>query len=176
MIIGACGFGSTGSSIVTDYLKEYEHIAVKDDLEFTWVSKTDGLVDLERAVMSPHNRTGDSIVAIRRFEAMAKGMERRYEMHGLSRETFRQLIKRFIDNITMVKWHWDDSSIKFQYSLKYLAYYIMRKKIIPRLEKRIGHHVKCWPLKEVKMSIMPDNFYSEAIMLFDDMLKALGLD
>ncbi|MBR4673569.1 MAG: hypothetical protein IKP00_03815 [Victivallales bacterium] len=176
MIIGACGFGSTGSSVVTDYLREYDNITVKDDLEFTWVSKIDGLIDLERAVMNPHTRSGDSIVAIRRFEAMAKGIERIYEIHGLSKETFRQLIERFIEKITMVKWYWYDNSITPAYSLKYLAYYIMKRKIIPRLEKKAGHHVKCWPLIEVKMSVLPDNFYTEASRLVDDMLKAMGLD
>ena len=91
MIIGACGFGSTGSSVVTDYLSEFDSISVKDDLEFNWVSRADSLIDLERAVMYPHNRTGDSITAIRRFEALAKRLERSYEIHGLAREDFRRI-------------------------------------------------------------------------------------
>ena len=37
MIIGACGFGSTGSSVVTDYLREYDNITVKDDLVYVGV-------------------------------------------------------------------------------------------------------------------------------------------
>lgn len=176
MIIGACGFGSTGSSVVTDYLKEYGHIAVKDDLEFTWVSRTDGLIDLERAVMNPHNRTGDSIVAIRRFEAMAKRAERIYERHGLSRERFRELTSRFIDAITMVKWYWYDNSMEYGYNLKSLLYYIMKRKVIPMLERRAGHYVKCWPLKEVKLSVRPSNFHDEATRLLDGMLKGMGLD
>ena len=50
MIVGACGFGSTGSSVVTDYLKEFDGIQVKDDLEFTYVSGTDGLLYLEQQI------------------------------------------------------------------------------------------------------------------------------
>lgn len=46
MLIGACGFGSTGSSAVTDYLKEYNSFQVLDRIEFTWVSDVDGLIDL----------------------------------------------------------------------------------------------------------------------------------
>ena len=38
MIIGACGFGSTGSSAVSDYLLEFEGTSVLDKIEFTWVS------------------------------------------------------------------------------------------------------------------------------------------
>ena len=177
MIIGACGFGSTGSSVVTDYLREYDHISVKDDLEFTWVSRTDGLIDLERAVMNPHGRTGDSINAIRRFEEMAKRTESIYELHGLSKQQFNALVKGFIDAITMVTWYWyDDSSIKKGYTPKYLAYYIMKRKVIPYLEKKAGHYVDCWPLKEVKLSVRPDNFYDEARKLVNDMLESMGLD
>lgn len=47
MIVGACGFGSTGSSAVTDYLKEYDSFQVLDRIEFTWVSVDDGLTDLD---------------------------------------------------------------------------------------------------------------------------------
>ena len=36
MIIGACGFGATGSSVVTDYLHEYDGIQVKDNFEFSY--------------------------------------------------------------------------------------------------------------------------------------------
>lgn len=58
MIVGTCGFGSTGSSVVSDYLLEYENTMVLDRLDFTWVSKRlDGLIDLEYHVMHPHQRT-----------------------------------------------------------------------------------------------------------------------
>ena len=64
MIVGACSFGSTGSSVITDYLCEYDDIQVLDKIEFTWVSDVDGLLDLEYHLMHPHNRTADSIRAI----------------------------------------------------------------------------------------------------------------
>ena len=34
MIIGACGFGATGSSVLTDLLREYDDIQVYDTFEF----------------------------------------------------------------------------------------------------------------------------------------------
>lgn len=176
MFIGACGFGSTGSSVVTDYLNEFDGVTVKDDLEFTWVSKADGMIDLERAVMDPHNRTGDSILAIRRFEAMAKGQERIYEMHGLPRDEFRRLIRQFVDAITTVKWYWYDNSVKPSYTPKYLAYYVMKRKIIPRMEKKAGRYVSCWPLQEVRFSARPENFYEEAQKLTDGILRGMGLN
>ena len=176
MFIGACGFGSTGSSVITDYLKEFDDVRVKDDLEFTWVSRTDGLIDLERAVMHPHNRTGDSITAIRRFKVLAEKLERVYALHGLPREEFRRLIDEYLESITTVKWYWYSNSGKSVYTPKGLASYLMRRKIIPKAEIKRGHHVTWWPLREVSLSVKPENFYEASRKLVQEMLTAMGVD
>lgn len=176
MVIGACGFGSTGSSVVTDYLKEYDHIKVEDDFEFTWVTRTDGLIDLERSLMNPHGRTSDSITAIRRFRALEKRLERTYEMNGLSKETFRKLVDDFIRQITMVEWNWYDSSVSTKFTPKSIAKYIMKKKVIPKFEVRAGHQINCWPMEPVCFSVNPTNFYSEASKLVQKMLEEMGFN
>lgn len=176
MIIGACGFGSTGSSVVTDYLREFDEITVKDDLEFTWVSRTDGLIDLERAVMNPHNRTGDSIIAIRRFQEAAKRCEHSYERHGLSPAAFRQSVDKFIDKITTVKWYWYDGRVEYRYRSKYFFQAVMKNKIIPKMERKVGHHVSWWPLQEVRLSVRPENFYSAAQEHVEEILRCMGVD
>lgn len=174
MIIGACGFGSTGSSVVTDYLREYDNITVKDDFEFTWVQRNDSLIDLERAVMNPHSRTGDSITAINRFEKMMQRLKLTYEVHGLPRAEFERLVGQFIEAITTVKWYGYKRLYNSQ--LERTTNYIMRRKIIPKLEVRSGHQLHCWPLREIKFSSHPDNFYEEAKKLVDSMLKQMGID
>ena len=42
MVIGTCGFGSTGSSAVSDYLKEFDENCTLDRAEFTIVHFPDG--------------------------------------------------------------------------------------------------------------------------------------
>lgn len=177
MIIGACGFGSTGSSVVTDYLKEFDHVTVKDDLEFTWVSSVDGLIDLERAVMHPHNRTSDSISAIQRFLGAAERKKNSYSRHGLSAETFSRSAQELIDGITTTKWYWyGGEAYKYKLRSKYFFHALMKNKIIPRMEKKLGHHASCWPLREVRISILPENFYELAQKHVDEILRAMGLD
>ena len=46
LTIGACGFSSTGSSAVTDILKEYDDNVVLDKAEFTLTWCADGIEDL----------------------------------------------------------------------------------------------------------------------------------
>lgn len=176
MIIGACGFGATGSSVVTDYLKEFNDITVKDDLEFTYVSGLDGLIDLERAVMFPHNRTADSIYAIKRFEELVERKKHSYERYGLSSEQFERSAKDLINAITMSKWYWYDGRTKFRYKSKYFFHKIVQKHVIPKLELKKGHRVNCWPKTEVRISVKPDNFYDAARKHVDDLISGMGLD
>lgn len=176
MIIGACGFGSTGSSVVTDYLKEFDGISVKDDLEFTWVSATDGLIDLERAVMTPHNRTSDSMYAIIRFCELAERKQLAFQRRGLDPAAFQQSVDTFIDAITTTKWYWYDNRIEYKYKSKYFLQTFMKREVIPRLEKKKGHHVHCWPLQEMRISVMPENFYTAALQHVDEMLRGMGVD
>lgn len=116
MIIGACGFGATGSSVVTDYLHEFDDIQVKDNFEFTYVSGIDGLVYLERAVMDPINRTGDSIHAIKQFTKRVSKRKHMYEKYGLTAERFQQSADEFVHAITMAQWYWHN---KYAESSKY---------------------------------------------------------
>lgn len=176
MIIGACGFGATGSSVVTDYLKEFNEIVVKDDLEFTYVSGVDGLLYLERDIMNPLGRTAGSITAIRRFEEKVKGKKHVYERHGLASDVFLQSAERFIDSITMTKWKWYCGKNEWRYGPKHILRQYMVKKVIPALEKKSGHRADCWPLEDVKLSVKPDNFYEAAKIHVGEVLAGMGLD
>ena len=174
MIIGACGFGSTGSSVITDYLREFDGIAVKDSLELTWVTQTDGLIDLERAVMHPHSRTADSIAAIRRYLERVEAKQKLYEIHGLSAEAFKRSAEKFIDEITTTSWYWTQRSYPMR--SRYFLQAIMLKYVIPRIERKTGRHASCWPLVKVRLSVNPPNFYEAARTHVDEMLKGMGLD
>lgn len=176
MIIGACGFGATGSSVITDYLKEFDEVIVKDDLEFTYVTGIDGLLYLERAVMYPYNRTTDSIYAIKRFMELVESKKYSYQRHGLSADVFDKSAKQFIDSITTAKWYWLYGGKKFRYRSRYFFHAIMFRNIIPKREQKTGHRANCWPLTEVRISVKPDNFYDAARKHVDELLSAMGLD
>lgn len=170
MIIGACGFGETGSGVVTDYLKEYDDIVVKDNFEFTYVMGIDGLLYLERAVMNPYSRTGDSIHAFKRFLDRLGNLKKFHLPTGLLEKSG----KEFIDSITMVKWYWGYKNYRFR--SRYFLHSFMLRKVIPWLERKYGKRAKCWPLEEVRFSVRPENFYEAAQKHVDDILRGMGLD
>lgn len=177
MIIGACGFGATGSSVVTDYLNEFDGIQVKDNFEFAYVSGINGLVYLERTLMNPINRTGDSIYAIGQFKKRVFKFKHLYEKYGLTAKTFQQSADEFVNAITMAKWYWHS---RYANSKKYSPLRIIAKiiehKYIPDWERKHGQRYTKWPLTEVSLSIRPDNFYEAAQKHVDDILSGIGLD
>lgn len=177
MIIGACGFGATGSSVVTDYLHEYDGIQVKDNFEFSYVSGINGLVYLERAVLNPINRTGDSIHAIEQFKNRVNKRKHIYERYGLTAEMFQQSADEFINAITMAKWFWHNRySESSRYSPLRIVANIIEHKYVPYWERKHGRRYTKWPLAEVSLSVCPDNYYDAAKKHVNDILSGVGLD
>ena len=174
MIIGACGFGSTGSSAVTDYLLEFGNVQVLDQMEFTWVSGVDGLIDLDYHLNHPHNRTRDSICAIHRFKKKVERSLRGYEKWGkIDAQVFAESAERFIEDITQVKWKWYVGTPNnfIEKGLQAVA-----KKRIKKRELKTGKQVDWWPLKDVFFSVMPKNFDEAARKHVKELIAAMGAD
>lgn len=171
MIIGACGFGSTGSSAVSDYLLEFGNVQVLDKIEFSWVSGLDGLIDLDYHLNHPHTRTSDSIRSIHRYRERMKSVMNTYKRAGIDPQVFQESTEKFLESITQVKWNWYLASNNglIERKLQRLA-----KKIIPRVERKLGHQINCWPMKEVSLSVMPSNFEEAARNHVKELLVAMG--
>lgn len=175
MIIGACGFGSTGSSAISDYLLEYGNVQVLDQIEFTWVSGVNGLVDMEYHLMHPHGRTMDSITAIRNYSKRAQRLERTYVKYGgIPKDAYYESIQKFLDSIAQVSWNWYSFEDKNLFD-KHLQR-VLRKRIIPSIEKKVGHQINCYPMEKVYLSVAPDNFYEAARLHVRELLEGMGAD
>ena len=173
MIIGACGFGSTGSSAVSDYLQEFNDFQVLDSQEFTWVSGVDGLIDLDYHLNHPHMRTGDSIYALHRFENRVKATIRTYERKYGKGKEFEESAYRFIDAITQLKWNWYINESGGFYE-KYVKKLLFQKRIILPIERKLKRQINCYPMKEVRFSVMPENFEESARTHIKELLAIMG--
>ncbi len=175
MIIGACGFGSTGSSAVSDYLKEYGNVQVLDQIEFTWVSAVDGLIDLDYHVNHPHNRTMDSIKAIERYRTMCNRKVNKYNRAGVSPEKFIKLTDEFLNSIITTSWDWSTHSSKGVID-RIKRYLYARFSIVSKWEVKHGRHWEGYPLEKVYLSVMPEDFDAKAKKHVRDILLAMGAD
>ncbi|MBR1765160.1 MAG: hypothetical protein IJ746_07165 [Ruminococcus sp.] len=179
MIVGACGFGSTGSSVISDYLSEYQNsnIQVLDDIEFTWVSETDGLIDLQYHLMNPHNRTDGSIMAIHRYILHMQKNEKHYEKcGGIKKDVLRKSVYKFLNSITDVKWNWYIDDIEMGIFERLIKLSLLRGRVIPFIEKKRGSQIRCYPMQEVSLSMYPKDFDRKAKKHVRELLLAMGAD
>ncbi len=175
MIVGACGFGSTGSSVVTDYLKEYDNFQVLDQIEFTWVSCVDGLIDLDYHVNNPHNRTMDSIRAIDRYKSMSERMMKKFRSAGVSPEKLSELTDKFLNSIITTSWEWRIHQPNGLIDKVRRAFYA-RFSVVSKWEVKHGRHWEGYPLEKVYLSVLPEGFGEKAKEHVRDILLAMGAD
>lgn len=175
MIVGACGFGSTGSSVVTDYLKEYNNFQVLDQIEFTWVSGVDGLIDLDFHVNHPHCRTADSMMAIDRYRTMCNNGIKKFKCVGVPREKLINLTNEFLDSIITTSWQWNIHGPKNLVDRIRRSIYT-RFSIVPKWEVKHGRHWEGYPLETVNLSVSPQDFDEKAKRHVREILLAMGAD
>ena len=177
MIVGACGFGSTGSSAVTDYLKEYNQFQVFDFLEFTWVSDIDGLVDLDQHLNHPHNRTGESFAAIERYKAMCKEWASILEYRGVKKDIFQKSVEDFLKSIVLTSWKWyPPECIPFPFWKRCIRHALNLSHVITKWQVKHGVQYEGFPFEDVYLSVKPHNFDEAAKRHVNEILEALGAD
>ena len=182
MIVSTCGFGSTGSSAASDYLKECEETCVVDQLEFTIASCVDGLEDLEYHLIKKHSRQSDSIYAIQRFQKLIHRSAKAWnKWTGIPQKELFAALDAFIDAITQVEYVGISPRIYkggSPFLNTYLGRSIILSRIVRPLEKKkiLKKNIDIYPFAKVRMSIGPENFYTEAQKFVKRVLRGMGAD
>lgn len=180
LTIGTCGFCSTGSSAVSDYLKEFDENQVLDSHEFTVAYLPDGLCDLEYHLTKHIVRDDSSSIAIPRFRRYMEKYKSQFVSTGnISSDEFDSLIESFIKELTQVSFRSIRRSDRLLFPSKtynFFARRIVQHLILP-LNRKYGHPItKFYPCREVEVSINPESFIKEARKLMRSFLSILGAD
>ena len=176
LTIGSCGFSSTGSSAVTDILKEYDDNIVLDMTEFTLTWCADGIEDLRYHMFEGCRRDLSNRIAIERFtRRFCKRDLDYYQLytHG----SFKNLTEQYIDDITQVKWVGPLNPLlsnKFRLKMNSLAYKTKAYERLSEIEKKKGNGICMYPLKEVRMAIRPEHFEDISRKYVMSVLDAMG--
>lgn len=175
MVIGTCGFGSTGSSAVSDYLKEFNENCTLDKAEFTIVYCPDGLVDLEFHLMHPHSRVSESDCALERFKYMVVKKRGRYlsKKMGITLKELDDMTSEFVDKLTQVSWpgyqNYTNSFIKENIGGRLLYY-----RVFPFFQKHFDKNFSGYPLTPTRLSVKPENFHEESKAFIRNMMIRMG--
>lgn len=178
MLIGACGYGATGSSVVSDLLREYDEVQVYDKYEF-WLSyRVDGLEDLEYHLMKQYSKGESCDAAINRFLRKSKSYMVPFINKPCKGKKFYQLSKQFINEITQFEFKGlYTHEVCSGYVIKDVFAFASKKIFMPKIiEKIVGHRVYVWPCAIKRYSIEPENFYTAVQRYTSSVLEAMGAD
>lgn len=176
MFIGTCGFGSTGSSAISDYLKEFECNHVIDRMEFTIAYCVDGLTDLERHLMFPTGRSSEGTAAIFRFRNMIdRSADYLSKKTNMSHAQIMDLTEDYLQAITQLSWkgyqNYHNGFLHHQFGGR-----IMKAKVVPYIEKISKKKYEGYPFEDLPFSVKPDNFYAETKRYLHNLLSSMNAD
>ena len=177
MIIGACGYGGTGSSAVKDFIKEFDNVQTLDRSECQYAFKVDGLQDLEYHVIKQYSRQMSGDIAIERFLDAA-----RYAHTPIVKKIYKNKKKylsdteEFIQSIIQAYLGLDNADFETGNIIRNIVVLCFKKFIIPQYEKKTGKLYKYWPMRKMHVCIKPEQFYIEAKKYMTNVLKNGGAD
>ena len=176
MIIGVCGFGSSGSSAVTDYLKEFSTTEVLDNTEFQLVTYPDGIESLDYYLNHNISKYASSDVAITRFRMYTNRIALSFDR--VTNGEFSKLTNEYIEQITQTSWRGygdTDNSLFNSFTYRNIGNRLMRARVIPFLEKVLKRQIDCYPVREIPFSVRPDQFDEITKKYIHDILVAMGM-
>lgn len=101
--VTSTGYGHSGSSSVTDILREFDCIDCRgSNEEFTFLHETDGLGSLEDAVREGHRLKVD--MAMERFLELSCALSKQKEYQKVFGGKFFPIAQRFIDSLSDISW------------------------------------------------------------------------
>ena len=183
MMIGVCGFASTGSSAVLDYLKEYNSLSVLDNKEYVFIFYPDGLEDLEYHLFDGASKYESSAVAIERFRRFIYCYFIRTARSDKEGQAINDATEKFIKSITQAEWSGYGASDyqlncgkNYRSAFSMFTYKLVYAHILPRARKVSSKDFDGILRHPMEFSVAPDNFLEQAKRYVRRLLEIYGAD
>lgn len=153
-IITCTGYGNSGSSAGTDFLKEFDSISVPcNNFECTFLHETDGIADLAYALEGEAHRLKADL-AVKRFLNLISRLNNKYGYRLYFKNTFEPIMTEYIEELVSCTWKggWHRAYEEENLSLKENARRDFSVMYFEEMHKRNLHNEKKQTLYE------PDNW------------------
>lgn len=119
--ITCASFGGTGSSAITDFLKEFDNVSSMGDYEFTFCHEVDGLSDLQHYLTDDWHRLKVD-EGLFRFKRFTKRIEKDYNSYLNNR--FGQYTDEYINALIDCSWngYWHQQKFRLGKVEQFLQY------------------------------------------------------
>lgn len=177
MIIGTCGFTGSGSSAVSDYLKEFQTVNVFDKIEFIIAHSPDGLEDLNFQLNEHCSKYTSSEVAIHRFIQNVKSYYIDNVRKKATKKQIRDLTLKYVSAITQVSWIGCGSADLQLVSSDISRFFFRRARaIVTKMPLALKNRWRLYPAHNMYFSSHVDNFDLITKQYVHDLLVILGAD
>lgn len=178
MIIGACGYGGTGSSAIKDFLKEFDGIQVLDRAESMFSFQVDGLQDLEYHLIKQYSRQFSGDAALARFLYKAQYAKVPFvKKLYIDPQKYLKDTEEFVESLTQASFYgMDNVDYETGNFLKSFCYLCMKKFVINYYEKITGKIYTAWPMRKIRISINPSEFYESCKKYMNKIIENGGGD
>jgi len=165
-IISCAGFGYTGSSIVSDYLAEFDNVDVRaGSAEFRFLHDFGGISTLEDCIVhNYHKQSSDA--AIHLYLQMVSYLSGNFfakKYNSWFKGEFRKLSEDFINDITDARWKgFVEPTAMFKPTLWRILYY----QIYPRLKRLFhggGNIGAFYPKQDMYFSSPDKDYFDECV-------------
>lgn len=193
-IITCAGYHGTGSSIVTDYLKEFEEIESLGDFEFRFIQDPNGIADLEDRLLKNNSRL-NSDRAIYEYLRLIKILNANYtnkfwkksNYRKVFKDKFFQYSKEYIEDLVDLKWngYWHDFEFRnFSFFSRIKSFIIKILFVISREKIDLKNKTMyfSYPIEDFKektqkyLNKLFDEASSKNIVAFDQLVPVCNMN
>lgn len=175
-VITCAGYGGTGSSAITDILKEFDNVKCTGDFEFALLHEVDGVSDLQHYLVDDFHRL-KATEAIYRFKKLINNLKSSYD--PFFNYKFNILSKEYIDKITDVKWNgfWHQHLLRHSKIVRKFKYYYpakIQRKINKYLQFNKDYEfVPYYKRSEMRIGFNSEEFFINTREYINNLLKEL---
>lgn len=176
-IVTCASFGGTGSSVVTDLMKEFSNIKSLGDYEFTIAHEPDGISDLQHYIVDDfHRHKVDE--GIYRFRKRTQMLKKQYSVYF--GDKFEILTEEYLSKLISFSWkgHWKEHEnrfSKFIRNIKYIYPSALKRRINKYIGKNTGYeYVPKFPLMDMNISCVHEDFFQITKNYTNDLVNCLN--
>lgn len=177
-LITCTGYGSTGSSVVTDLLAEFKDVNSYGDFEFRFLQDPHGLRDLEYGLFENNNRLNTDYY-IKQFIKYSKFLSKSkvYNYEKYFDSNFKILSDEFIDDIIDVKWqgYWHQDIIDENIFRKFFYYLerVIQKKVLKQRYSGANYYKN---IMHYAVPVSKEEFYDKTKIYTDKLINSMNIE
>ncbi|MBL4932623.1 sulfotransferase family protein [Clostridium paridis] len=173
-IITCASFGGTGSSAITDLLKEFNKTVSLGSYEFSIAHEIDGISDLEHFLVNDNHRLKVD-EAIFRFKKLLKIVSKQYSEFI---SNFDEISEKYLDGLIEISWegYWHRHMNRYSSMSRFLLFSLpakVQRNIYKYFLKKSGYEYIPYYKRSTMYYSNPDNFYELTKEYFNDILNNL---